>query len=181
MTDQSIPQASRLVDSPAMLPWLVASGIYVLLLVLGPRLLADPDTYSHIALGRWIMEHQALPDGDPFSHTMRGAHWVAFEWLSQLVYANAYALGGWVAVVAIAAAAAAAAFGQLTRFLLREWQPAPTLIAVLAAFVLTAPHILARPHMLALPLMVAWLAALIRAVDDGRAPPWRLLQLMVCL
>jgi hypothetical protein len=179
MTDQSIRQASRVVDSTAFLPWLVAAGIYVLLLVLGPRLLADPDTYSHIALGRWIMQHQALPDGDPFSHTMRGAPWVAFEWLSQLVYANAYALGGWVAVVAVAAAAAAAAFGQLTRFLLREWQPTPTIIVVLAAFVLTAPHTLARPHMLALPLMVMWVAAMIRAVDDGRAPPWRLLPLLV--
>lgn len=179
MTDQSIRQASRVVDMTALLPWLVAAGIYLLLLVLGPRLLADPDTYSHIALGRWIMEHHVLPDGDPFSHTMRGAHWVAFEWLSQLVYANAYALGGWVAVVAIAAAAAAAAFGQLTRFLLREWQPVPTLIVVLAGFVLAAPHTLARPHMLALPLMVVWVAALLRAVDNGRTPPWRLLPLLV--
>ena len=179
MTDQSIRQASRVVDMTALLPWLVAAGVYLLLLVLGPRLLADPDTYSHIALGRWIMQHQTLPDGDPFSHTMRGAHWVAFEWLSQLVYANAYALGGWVAVVAIAAAAAAAAFGQLTRFLLREWPPTPTLIVVLAAFVLAAPHTLARPHMLALPLMVTWVAAMIRAVDNGGAPPWRMLPLLV--
>src|SRR5512139_597454 len=178
MTDHSIRRTSRIVDSPAVLPWLVAAGIYFLLLVLGPRLLADPDTYSHIALGRWIMDHQALPDGDPFSHTMRGAHWVAFEYLSQLIYASAYALGGWVAVVAIAAAAAAAAFGQLTRFLLREWPPTAALIAALTAFVLTAPHILARPHVLALPLMVTWVAALVRAVDEGRAPPWRMLPLM---
>ena len=179
MTDQSIRQASRVVDTTAFLPWLVAAGIYVLLLMLGPRLLADPDTYSHIALGRWIMEHHALPDGDPFSHTMRGAHWVAFEWLSQVVYANAYALGGWIAVVAVAAAAAAAAFGQLTRFLLREWQPTPVLIVVLAGFVLVAPHTLARPHMLALPLMVTWVAAMIRAADNAGAPPWRLLPLLV--
>ena len=160
------------------MPWLVAAGIYVLLMVLGPRLLADPDTYSHIALGRWILEHHAVPTGDPFSQTMRGEHWVAFEWLSQVAYAAALSLGGWVGVVALAAAAAAAAFGLLTRFLLREWQPVPTLIAVLAAFVLASPHILARPHMLALPLMVAWVAALIRAVDERRAPPWQLLPLM---
>lgn len=178
MTDHSIRQTSRIVDSRAALPWLVAVGIYLLLLVLGPRLLADPDTYSHIALGRWIMAHQALPDGDPLSHTMRGAPWVAFEWLSQLVYANAFALGGWVAVVALAAAATAAAFGQLMRALLREWPPTAALIAVLAAFVLTAPHILARPHILALPILVAWVAALVRAVDEQRAPPWRLLPLI---
>jgi len=179
MTDHSIRQAGRLANPAAILPWLVAAGVYVLLLVLGPRLLADPDTYSHIAVGRWIVQHQALPDGDPLSHTARGAHWVAFEYLSQLVYANAYALGGWIAVVTVAAAAAAAAFGQLTRFLLREWPPAAALIATLAAFVLTAPHILARPHVLALPILVAWVAAMVRAVDEKRAPPWRMLPLMV--
>jgi len=179
MSEQIIRRTSYLVDSRAAMPWLVAAGVYLLLIVLGPRLLTDPDTYSHIALGRWILDHHAIPSAYPFSQTMRGEHWVAFEWLSQVAYATAYALGGWVAVAALAAAAAAAALGQLTRFLLREWQPVPTLIAVLAALVFTSPHLLARPHMLALPLMVVWVAALIRAVDTGRAPPWHMLPLMM--
>jgi hypothetical protein len=178
MSEQIIPRASRFVDLPASMPWLVAIGVYVLLIALGPRLLADPDTYSHVALGRWILDHRAVPTGDPFSQTMRGAHWVAFEWLSEVGYTGAHALGGWAAVAALAAAAAAATFGQLTRSLLREWQPVPTLIAVLAALVLTSPHILARPHLLALPLMVGWVAALIRAVDTGRPPPWHMIPLI---
>jgi hypothetical protein len=178
MSDQIIQRTGRIADSTAAMPWLVAAGIYVLLMVLGPRLLADPDTYSHIALGRWILQHHAVPTVDPLSQTMRGEHWVAFEWLSQVVYAAAIGLGGWVGVVALAAGAAAASFGLLTRFLLREWQPVPTLIAVLAAFVLVSPHILARPHMLAMPLMVTWVASLIRAVDERRAPPWHMLALM---
>jgi hypothetical protein len=178
MSDQIIHRSSRIADSKAAMPWLVATGIYVLLMLLGPRLLADPDTYSHIALGRWILEHHSVPTSDPFSQTMRGEHWVAFEWLSQVAYAAALSLGSWAGVVALAAAAVAAAFGLLARFLLREWQPVPALIAVLAAFVLASPHILARPHVLALPLMVAWVASLIRAVDERRAPPWQILALM---
>ena len=178
MSDQIIRDSSRVADSQTAMPWIVAAGVYLLLIALAPRLLADPDTYSHIALGRWILEHHAVPFVDPFSQTMRGEHWVAFEWLSEIAYASAHSLGGWLAVVALASAAAAVAFGLLTRFLLREWPPIPTLIAVLAAFVLASPHILARPHMLALPLMVAWVAALIRAVDEKRAPPWQLLPLM---
>ncbi|MGC1622257.1 MAG: hypothetical protein WA759_05580 [Pseudolabrys sp.] len=78
----------------------------------------------------------------------------------------------------MAAAAVATALGLLTRFLLREWQLNATLVAVLCALSLTAPHILARPHILALPVMVAWIAALIRAVDTRSAPPWHLLPLM---
>ena len=178
MSDHILRDSSRIADSRAAMPWLVAAGTYVALIALAPRLLADPDSYSHIALGRWILEHQAVPTVDPFSQTMRGEPWVAFEWLSQVAYASAQSLGGWLGVVALAAGAAAIAFGMLTRFLLREWPPVPVLVAVLAAFVLASPHILARPHMLALPLMVAWVAALMRAADEKRAPPWQLIPLM---
>lgn len=178
MSEQIIHRAARVSNARAAMPWLVAAGVYALLIVLAPRLLADPDTYSHIALGRWIVDHHRVPTVDPLSLMMRGTPWIAFEWGSQVVYATAYALGGWLAVVAVAAAAAAAAFGQLTRFLLRYWQPVPVIIAVLAALVLASPHILARPHVLALPLLVTWVASLIQAAEERRAPPWWLLALM---
>src|SRR5215831_11282049 len=178
MSEQIIRRTGRVVDVQSTPPWLVIAGVYCLLMALAPRLLSDPDTYSHIALGRWILEHHAVPTGDPLSQTMQGAPWIAFEWLSQIAYAIAFASGGWAAVVALAAAAAAAAFGQLTRFLLREWQVVPTIIAVLVALVLLSPHILARPPMLALPFMVIWVAALIRAADTARAPSWWLLPVM---
>ena len=177
MSEQTI-RVSRSLDVSTAMPWLVAISVYLLLMVLGSRLLADADTYWHIALGRLILEHHALPTGEAFSQALRGTHWVAYEWLSQIAYAAAYELGGWVAVAALTAAAAAAAFGQLTRYLLKYWQPTPTIIAVLAALVLTSPHIMARPHVLALPLMVTWIAALIRAVDTARPPSWWLLPLM---
>ena len=175
MSEQTIRRTGRIVDIQATMPWLVAAGVYVLLLALGPRMLADPDTYSHVALGRWMLDHHTVPTTDPFSATLRGTHWVAFEWLSQITFAAAYAIGGWTAVVVLPAAAVSIAIGILTRFLLREWQPTATLAAVLIAFLLTAPHILARPHILALPIMVAWITTLIRAVDTRSAPPLLLL------
>ncbi len=147
-------------------------------MVLGNRLLGDADTYWHFTLGRLILEHRALPTGEALSQTVHATHWVAYEWLSQIAYAAAFALGGWVAVAALTAAAAAAAFGLLTRYLLKYWQSTPTIAAVLAALVLTSPHIMARPHVLALPLMVTWIAALIRAVDTARPPSWWLIPLM---
>src|SRR6476661_1173513 len=179
MSEQIIRRSGMAVDMQSTLPWLVAAGAYMLLLALGPRLLSDPDTYSHIALGRWILDHHSVPTTDPFSANFRGTHWVAFEWLSQIAFAGAHAVGGWLGVAALTAAAVATALGLLTRFLLREWQPNAVLIAVLCAFLLTAPHILTRPHILALPVMVAWIATLIRAVDTRAAPPWRALPLMM--
>jgi hypothetical protein len=38
-------------------------------------MLSDPDTYWHLATGRWIVEHAAVPKTDPFSHSMPGAPW----------------------------------------------------------------------------------------------------------
>jgi hypothetical protein len=177
MSEQTIG-LSRSVDARAAMPWFVAAAVYLLLMALGSRLLGDPDTYLHIAVGRLIFDQHALPASDPFSTTMRGAHWVVYEWLSQVGYTLAYRLGGWIAVAALTAGAAALAFGQLTRYLLEHWRPAPTIIAVLAALVLTAPHLVARPHVLALPLLVIWIAELIRSVDEGRPPLWRVLPVM---
>ena len=179
MSEQIIRRSGMAVDMQSTLPWLVVVGAYMLLLALGPRLLSDPDTYSHIALGRWILDHHSVPTTDPFSANFRGTHWVAFEWLSQIAFAGAHAVGGWLGVAALTAAAVATALGLLTRFLLREWQPNAVLVAVLCALLLTAPHILARPHVLALPVMVAWIATLIRAVDTRAAPPWYALPLMM--
>src|SRR5512132_2056262 len=105
MSEQTIRPAGRILDLQASMPWLVAASVYVLLIALGPRLLADPDTYSHIALGRWILEHHAVPTTDPFSATLRGTHWIAFEWLSQVVFAIAHAAAGWTGVIAVTAVA----------------------------------------------------------------------------
>lgn len=165
--------------SLAAIPLLVAAGIYVLLLGVGKGLLNDPDTYWHIAVGRWIAAHGAVPRVDPFSFTMHGAHWIAFEWLSELIYAATFAVSGWPGVFALAAAAIAAAFGLLTRFLLREWPAVPAVLAAMVAFVLAAPHMLARPHTLVLPIMVAWTAALVRAMDERSGPPYRALPLLL--
>src|SRR5262249_59992353 len=103
----------------------------------------------------------------------------AKEWLSQVLFAGAYRLAGWTGVVALAAAAIAAAFGLLTRSLSEQLGRNATLVLVLAALVLTAPHLVARPHVLALPVMVAWVAGLLRASDDGRAPSLWLVPLMI--
>jgi hypothetical protein len=72
------------------MPVCVALAVYALLLLLGNRLLNDPDTYWHLTVGNWIAEHRMVPAADPFSFTKPGEHWISFEWLSQLAYAGAY-------------------------------------------------------------------------------------------
>src|SRR5215471_10400567 len=106
------------VESPAAVsPLWIGAAIYGLLLVTGERLLNDPDTYWHIATGRWIWAHVAVPTVDPFSHTLRGAPWHAHEWLAELVIAGAYGALGWAGVVALSAMAVAGSLALLMRAL----------------------------------------------------------------
>jgi hypothetical protein len=160
--------------------WTLLAGLLFFGRLLAARsaLLNDPDTYLHIAAGRWMLAYRALPLHDPFSHSMPGVPWVCGEWLAELVLAAAYAHLGWVGVIVLTAACGAVALALLAHFLLRRLPPLPALIAVAAAALLLEPHLLARPHVLALPLLVLWSASLLAARDDGHGPPLALLPVM---
>jgi len=160
-------------------PLIVGALIYLVFLVHGNHLLADADTYWHLAVGRWIIEHGTIPVSDPFSHTMPGAPWTAHEWLSEVILAAAYATAGWTGLIALTALAFAGALAILTRFLLRELEPVHALMFVAFAVMLPLTHLVARPHVLAMPLMVLWTAHLVRASEHGRAPSLWLLPVMM--
>lgn len=160
-------------------PFLVALAVFARLLAARTALLNDPDTYLHIAAGRWIIAHRALPLHDSFSHSLPNAPWAAPEWLAEVVVAAVYDAFGWSGVILIAAATIAAAVGLLMHFLLRRLPPLPALVAGLAGAALLLPHALARPHALALPLLVLWTGLLLGSRDDGRAPPFVALPIVI--
>ncbi|TAJ34615.1 MAG: hypothetical protein EPO67_05820 [Reyranella sp.] len=146
----------------------------------GSPLLGDPDSHWHIAVGNWMLAHRAVPTVDPFSFTFLGQPWIAKEWLSQLLMATAFKLGGWGGLTMLAAAALAVSFALMLRLLLRDLKPLPAAMFAIAAIVMTVPHFLARPHVLAFPFMLLWVAGLVRAVEERRAPdPWLLLCMLL--
>lgn len=167
-------------NSTNLLSWplIVGSLVYLALLANGETLLGDGDTYWHIATGRWIIEHLAVPAQDPFSHTMHGAPWTAHEWLSEVILAAAHDAGGWTLVIGLAALAFSGAVALLTRFLLKELEPAHALMFAALSVAMAAPHLHARPHLLAMPLLMIWAAGLARAGDSNRAPSLWLLPVM---
>lgn len=177
----AVPSAARR-DWQAFLPsWpLVVALLAFAMTVTHPLgILGDPDTYLHIAAGRWMFLHHALPAHDPFSYTKAGAPWVVHEWLAEIALAAVFKIGGWSGVVMLTGACFAASLALLMRFLLRHAEPFSALIATLLAGELALGHLLARPHMLALPLLVLWCGVLFRARDEGTAPRLRLLPIMV--
>ncbi|HEU0218687.1 MAG TPA: hypothetical protein VFQ90_18670 [Stellaceae bacterium] len=161
------------------MPWIVGLLAMLRALAASTALLNDPDTYLHIAAGRWMLTHRALPSPDPFSFSMVGAPWHPSEWLGEIALARIYDLGGWGPVIAAAAACFGVAIGLLCRFLARRIDPLAAALSALAGAVLVLPHLLARPHVFALPLMVLWCGAVFAARDERRRPPWALLWVML--
>jgi hypothetical protein len=159
-------------------PLVVALSAFALTLAHPAGVLGDPDTYMHIAAGRWMFLHGALPAHDPFSYTKAGAPWVVHEWLSEIVLAAIYKIGGWSGLVLLTGTCFAVSTALLTRLLLRTCEPFSALIAALLAGEVTLAHLLARPHMLALPLLVLWCGVLFRARDEDGAPHLWLLPVM---
>lgn len=143
-----------------------------------PQVLGDGDTWSHVATGEWIIAHGAAPRADPFSHSMSGAPWTAHEWLSEVLLALAFRLGGWSGVVLVTGAAIALAALIVGLSAARELRGAPLVATVAIGLSLVTANLLARPHVLALPLAAAWTAGLIGARDRARAPPRALALLM---
>ncbi|MEO6361034.1 MAG: hypothetical protein ABIO43_10740 [Sphingomicrobium sp.] len=140
-------------------------------LCFAPALFNDGDTSWHLATGQWIVSHRAIPHVDPFSFTYRGQPWTAHEWLVDVGMALAFAVRGWAALALIFSLSIAAALALIGRELSR-WLAPRHAIAVLAVVALVlAPYMLARPHVVTWPLLVVWTLMLIRAREQGRAPP----------
>jgi hypothetical protein len=156
----------------------VGVGVYVLLLINGSILLNDSDTYWHIAAGKWILDHNALPRVDIYSFTKAGEEWISTSWLAQVLFAGTYEVAGWVGPIVLAATCIAATFALLVFILSRRIPSTYAIMVALAALVLSIPHLFARPHVLALPVMVAWVNGLLSASERHEAPSFWLLPLI---
>jgi hypothetical protein len=167
------------VTSGSMPTWLwLGVGTYLLLVVNGGMLLNDSDTYWHIVVGRWILDHGAFPQLDIYSFTKAGEPWVSSSWLAQVLYAEAHALAGWAGPVILAAVCTAVTFAYLAFILGRRLPATYAIVVALVALVLSIPHLLARPHVLALPVMLAWVNGLVSASERHEAPSFWLLPLL---
>ncbi len=142
-------------------------------------LLGDGDTGWHIRTGEYVLDHFALPPTDPFSFTMEGRVWFAWEWLADLILAVVYRLDGLEGVVLLTAAMIGAASLGMLRFLL--WSRVNIFLAMMAMLMVsgvTTSHWLARPHMFTWVFFLAtlWLLEADRRKNSRRV--WLLVPLV---
>jgi hypothetical protein len=160
--------------------WTSAAAALLLfaLTLASTAVLNDGDTFWHIAAGEWILAHGAVPTTDPFTFSFGGAPWTAHEWLSEVLLALSFRLGGWSGVVVLTAAAVAATMFIFMRRLARDLDGIALLCLAALGFSLVAGSLLARPHAFALPALAAWAAGLFSARDKEKAPSLALLPVM---
>lgn len=145
-----------------------------------PTTLLDPDTYLHITIGDWILSNHRIPVSDFFSHTKFGSNWIAHEWLADVILASIYACAGWTGLHLATVGLCAFSLAYICRFQLnRGVEPIYALYFTILATAGALNHLLTRPHILTWPILVIWFAQIIRASEQQRTPPYRLLALLV--
>jgi hypothetical protein len=170
---------------PAWLRFLVPSVadlIFIILLaamtggLLAPRLLGDASIGWHIRNGDLILRSHAVTRVDPFSATMNGQPWYAWEWLYDVVIAGAHQWLGLNGVVFLTSVIIATTFALTLRLSLRRGADLPVSVVLLALSLgASMIHLFARPHVLSWLLTVVWFQILDgsqNAVGQGRQLWW---------
>ena len=121
------------------------------------RLLGDAGIGWHIRNGEQMLHTHAITRTDPFSVTMGGQTWYAWEWLYDLKIAGIHHWLGLNGVVFFTAVIVALTFALTLRLSLRRGADLPVAALLLALSLgVSMIHLLARPHVLSWLFTVIW-------------------------
>jgi hypothetical protein len=119
--DATIAQARRLcgllqwaISFPAMLGMLLVGAVFVA----GSTFSVDPDLWWHIRVGQEILSTHHWPTTDPYSFTVAGQPWMAYEWLGEVLLGGIARIAGLQGLMALlivlASAVILALYGYIT-------------------------------------------------------------------
>jgi hypothetical protein len=134
--------------------------------------LADADIGWHIRTGEQILITHALPRTDPYSSTMHGQPWFAWEWLYDLWLGMLHHAAGLNGVVWLCAVIVASTFLILLSQLLKRGTGLLLALGLMLMSECAATiHLFARPHIVSWLFVLLWFIALERW-EQGSGPRW---------
>ncbi|MBN1475259.1 hypothetical protein JXA47_00750 [Candidatus Sumerlaeota bacterium] len=132
----------------------------------------DLDWHWYLGVGRWIVEHGAVPHTEPFSFTAAGAPYRAEHWLGEVLFYLIHAAGGTAALVTLKALLFAAMAAALTLFGARRVGPAPAALVTALVLLATLGQMRLRLYVLAPALALLMVLLLERWRSTGRGRWW---------
>ncbi len=130
---------------------------------LANRPLADADIGWHIRTGDQILATHTLPRTDPYSSTMQGQPWFAWEWLYDVALGVLHRACGLNGVVWLCATLVAAVFLILLSQLIKHGTGLLfAVVLMLLAEAAATIHLYARPHIVSWLFSLLWFVALER-------------------
>lgn len=146
-------------------------AVGLLALTLAFRTIDDLDLGTHLATGRWLLQHAEVPRTDPFTWTITKHAYVAYHWLFQILAFLVERESGPVGLVVLRVAFVGAIAALLTaaaRF--RSVAPVWGATCGLVALVATEPRFAIRPELFTY-LFLAMTVWLIERRRAGHAIP----------
>ncbi|MCU1244366.1 MAG: hypothetical protein JWN02_276 [Acidobacteria bacterium] len=125
------------------------------------------DFFWHLATGRWIVQHQALPASDPFTIASDKVPWINGEWLFQLLLAMAQRAFGFAGLSVANALLVAVTFTLIFLAAARESDLPVALAATALAFAGAWGRLDVRPSTAAALFVAAAIVLLSRPRNIG--------------
>src|SRR3569832_921593 len=152
--------------------------VFVFAFLLATRPLSDGDFWWHLKTGEYIVKNLTIPRIDFYSFTVPGKHWVAHEWLSEVIFYLVYTRAGFNTLIFIFTILTVLAFWIVFRK--NEAHPFVKGYAVLLSVWTILPTIGVRPRAFTLLFAGIYLALLHRFVRERQTRAiWWLVPLMI--
>ena len=144
----------------------IALLLLVAIAAVGP--IRSYDFFWHLATGRWIVEHHALPVYDPFAVASAHVPWINGEWLFEVGLYDGYSLAGFPGISFLNALFVAVIFAGALWFASSTTDVAVATVAAAAGFAGASDRLGVRPAAAAALLVVLALAILTSSITVTR-------------
>jgi hypothetical protein len=133
----------------------------------------DPDFWWHIKSGEAILATHHWPTTDPYSFTVVGQRWMAYEWLGDVLFAAVKRAGGLRGLEFLLIVLSAAIMVTLYALAaIKSRNSKASFITVVALLVLVVPVLSMRPQMFGYLFLILTLLALERFRQGKRGALW---------
>ncbi|MBA4077482.1 MAG: hypothetical protein C0508_20805, partial [Cyanobacteria bacterium PR.023] len=154
----------------------------------GQTALSDPDTCWLVALGQHIYQHASLPAVDPFSWTLTSEladkqPYIAYQWLSALIFAAINKVGGAAALLYFTAITIVISFIMVPLAAAKALRISPLLVALAASLAISAGsfHFPCRPEVFSYLFLALLIATVVKLSESKGSRPFFAYGLSVAL